>query len=176
MGSEYSGAITQPRLSGRRFTVACVLAIGIPLLLCAPVVALLRHDSVVRQEAAHALQAQIGKVDARIADLKDLNKTKSHVLSRKQIVEVLLENAGQAQAVLHVLGHLPDGVQLLSLDMDAAHVAFEVRSTTAGELRVLELLARQGLDNLRIGARRLDSDHVFERVTIVAGMQRQDAP
>jgi Tfp pilus assembly protein PilN len=168
-----ASATTPQPLSRGRFAVACILAFGIPLLFSAPAVALLWHDTEMRRGANEVLTAQIGKVDAQIVDLKDLNKVKSQLLARKQIVEALQAYAGQAAAALDVFGHLPEGTQVLTLQADAEVAAFDLRSSPAAELGVLELLAQHGFGNLRITARHPEKDGAFERVTIEARARRR---
>ena len=152
--------------SGARFAIACTLAFGIPLLLCASLVLVLRLDMDAHRRANDVLLPQIDKLDAQLADVKDLNKVMSHVLARKQIVEVLQRSAWRAAVALDVFGHLPDGVQLQTLKMDAQHTAFDIRYTPGGDLALLALLAQHGRADLRVADRHREQGTAFERASI----------
>ena len=119
-----------------------------------------------------AVLAQIRAIDAEIVDVKDLNKVKAGLLVRKQIVEQLHAYAWRGEAALHVFGHLPDGVQVLGLELDEDHATFDLRATATGELGVLELLTRDQLDSLRVTAAH-DQDDASKRVTIKARPARR---
>ncbi|MEO6967813.1 MAG: PilN domain-containing protein, partial [Rhodanobacteraceae bacterium] len=62
------------------------------------------------------LQGEIKQLDAQIAEIKDLEKTKSALLARKQIIEQLQESRAQ---MVHLFDELvktiPDGARLTSL-------------------------------------------------------------
>ena len=62
------------------------------------------------------LQGEIKQLDAQIAEIKDLEKTKSRLLARKQIIEQLQANRAQ---MVHMFDELvktiPDGARLTSL-------------------------------------------------------------
>jgi type IV pilus assembly protein PilN len=62
------------------------------------------------------LTGEIKQVDAKIAEIKDLQKTKTQLLARKQIIEQLQENRAQ---MVHLFDELvktiPDGARLVSL-------------------------------------------------------------
>ena len=62
------------------------------------------------------LTGEIKQLDAKIAEIKDLQKTKSQLLARKQIIEQLQENRAQ---MVHLFDELvktiPDGARLISL-------------------------------------------------------------
>jgi type IV pilus assembly protein PilN len=62
------------------------------------------------------LTGEIKQLDAKIAEIKDLQKTKSQLLARKQIIEKLQENRAQ---MVHLFDELvktiPDGARLTSL-------------------------------------------------------------
>ncbi len=62
------------------------------------------------------LQGEIKQLDAQIAEIKDLEKTKSALLARKQIIEQLQESRAQ---MVHLFDELvktiPDGARLSSL-------------------------------------------------------------
>ncbi|HXS73513.1 MAG TPA: PilN domain-containing protein [Rhodanobacteraceae bacterium] len=61
------------------------------------------------------LSGEIKQLDAKIAEIKDLQKTKSQLLARKQIIEQLQENRAQ---MVHLFDELvktiPDGARLTS--------------------------------------------------------------
>ena len=61
------------------------------------------------------LTGEIKQLDAKIAEIKDLQKTKSQLLARKQIIEQLQENRAQ---MVHLFDELvktiPDGARLTS--------------------------------------------------------------
>jgi type IV pilus assembly protein PilN len=61
------------------------------------------------------LTGEIKQLDAQIAEIKDLQKTKSQLLARKQIIEQLQENRAQ---MVHLFDELvktiPDGARLTS--------------------------------------------------------------
>ena len=62
------------------------------------------------------LTGEIKQLDAQIAEIKDLQKTKSQLLARKQIIEQLQENRAQ---MVHLFDELvktiPDGARLTAL-------------------------------------------------------------
>ncbi|MBS0432366.1 MAG: PilN domain-containing protein [Proteobacteria bacterium] len=62
------------------------------------------------------LSGEIKQLDAKITEIKDLQKTKSQLLARKQIIEQLQENRAQ---MVHLFDELvktiPDGARLTSL-------------------------------------------------------------
>ncbi|MCE5232584.1 MAG: PilN domain-containing protein [Mizugakiibacter sp.] len=62
------------------------------------------------------LQGEIKQLDAKIAEIKDLEKTRSRLLARKQIIEQLQANRSQ---MVHLFDELvktiPDGVRLSNL-------------------------------------------------------------
>lgn len=62
------------------------------------------------------LQGEIKQLDAQIAEIKDLEKTKSQLLARKQIIEQLQESRAQ---MVHLFDELvktiPDGARLTAL-------------------------------------------------------------
>jgi len=135
----------------------------------------LHLDMQARCKANDALLPQIAKLDAQLVDVKDLNKVMSQVLARKQIIELLQESAGRASGALDVFGHLPDGVQLQALKMDAQHTAFDIRYAAGGDLALLALLAQHGETDLRVAGRRREEGTAFERVSIAAFEPRATA-
>ena len=62
---------------------------------------------------------EIKQLDAKIVEIKDLQKTKSQLLARKQIIEQLQENRSQ---MVHLFDELvktiPDGARLTTLKQD----------------------------------------------------------
>jgi hypothetical protein len=158
-----------------RFAVTLIASLGLPILLSAPVVLMLRYDTSLRRSANAILTSEIGTIGAQIADIKDLNKVKSRLLARKQIVEELQVNAPRAANVFGIASRLPNGVQLLSLEMNEGHVALAVRcAAPSTELAILDLLAQSGYRNLQIAARQREGDDAVERISIEADSTRGD--
>ncbi len=93
---------------------------------------------------------------------------------RQKIVEHIEPSALPAADALRVFDRLPTGVQLLSLEMQDAHLALAVRcAAPARELAILEQLAQSGYRDLEIGMRQREGGGV-ERVTIEANSTRGD--
>jgi Tfp pilus assembly protein PilN len=155
-------------LGRARFALACLLFFSVPLLLCVPVLGLLRYDASEQQRASDVLRRQIANVDAQIVDLKDLNRVKANVLVRKQIVEEVRRSAGRADVALDVAVHLPPGVQLQSLKSDGDGVVFALRTAVGAELGLLARLAQHQLVDLQVSERRPDKTEGAEQVTITA--------
>lgn len=72
------------------------------------------------------LQGEIKQLDAKIAEIKDLEKTRSRLLARKQIIEQLQANRSQ---MVHLFDELvktiPDGVRLSSLKQNGDQLALD---------------------------------------------------
>ena len=155
--------------------VVLVASLGLPALLSAPAVLMLRYDARLHRSANAILKSEIGTIRAQIPDLNDLYKVKSRLLARKQIVEQLQTYAPRAAAALGVASRLPNDVQLLSLEMNEGHVALAVRCTAPStELAVLDLLAQGGYRNLQIAARQCGGDNTVEQISIEADSSRGD--
>lgn len=75
------------------------------------------------------LQGEITKVDAQIAEIKQLDDEKANLLQRKQVIEQLQANRSQ---MVHLFDSLvrtiPDGVVLTSLKQDGDKLTLEGRS------------------------------------------------
>ncbi len=165
----------------RRPGLAAISTFVAPLLLCAPAVLMLHHDTNGRRNANTILTQGVHTIDAQIADIKDLNRVRSRLLARKQIVEELENRATREVNALRIFGRLPSGVQLLSLETRLDHVSLVVRcaipsgESNARELAVLELLARSGYHDLKIAARQRDRDSDVQQLTFEASATRSDA-
>ncbi|HET8897435.1 MAG TPA: PilN domain-containing protein, partial [Rhodanobacteraceae bacterium] len=74
------------------------------------------HNIEVQNGRNSYLQAQIKQLDAKIAEIKDLEKTRDRLLARKQIIEQLQANRSQ---MVHLFDELvktiPDSVRLTDL-------------------------------------------------------------
>ncbi|HET9836562.1 MAG TPA: PilN domain-containing protein [Rhodanobacteraceae bacterium] len=89
------------------------------------------------------LTGEIKQVDAKIAEIKDLQKTKSQLLARKQIIEQLQENRAQ---MVHLFDELvktiPDGARLVSLkqngDVLTLNGVAQSNATVADYMRRIE--------------------------------------
>lgn len=165
-----SRSVQETRL--RRSAVTLIACIGVPLLLCAPVVLMLRYDIGLRKSANAILHGEINAVAPQIADLKDFESVKSRMLARQQIIRHL-ETTAPAN-VLAIFGHLPSGVQLLWLEMKDDHLALALRAESSAEPALLELLAQNGYPDPQIAARQEDDDHTVEHVTIEADRTREE--
>ena len=75
------------------------------------------------------LQQQIDEVDKNIAEIAELNKTKSRLLARKEVIEKLQASRSQ---MVHLFDSLvrtiPDGVVLTSIKQDDQQLTLEGRS------------------------------------------------
>ncbi|MEO8670299.1 MAG: hypothetical protein ABI411_03225 [Tahibacter sp.] len=157
-----------------RFALASLTALGLPALLAIPAVLLLRHDTNMRSSANTLLTQSIGSIDTQITDLKDLNKIRSQLFVRKQIIETLENDAVHQADVLGILGEWPDSVQLVTLKLTSQQISIAIRAATpADELAFLERLARRGYRNLTIAARQRDG--VSEQVTFEATLPHGDS-
>lgn len=89
------------------------------------------------------LTGEIKQLDAQIAEIKDLQKTKSQLLARKQIIEQLQSNRAQ---MVHLFDELvktiPDGARLVSLKQNADTLTLdgvaESNATVAQYMRNIE--------------------------------------
>ncbi len=154
----------------RRFAMMLVPSFGVPALLCAPFVLMLYYDIGLRRSANAILSNEINAIAPRIADLRDMERVKSSLLARKQIVEHLETTA--PGNVLAVFGHMPNGVQLTRLEMKAKHLTLALRAEPSAERSVLELLAQNGFRDPQIAARPEQDDDAIEQVTIEADWMR----
>lgn len=72
------------------------------------------------------LQDEIKQLDAKIAEIKDLERTRSRLLARKQIIEQLQANRSQ---MVHLFDELvktiPDGVRLTGLKQTGDQLSLE---------------------------------------------------
>jgi Tfp pilus assembly protein PilN len=159
-------------VDARRFAYRLVAAFTVPLLLSAPVLLLLKYDIGLRRNANAILLQEVGKTNAQVGDLKDYEKVKAGLLTRKQIVEALEPYAAQTADVLHVFGRLPDGLQLQSVATKRTHVLFVVHAASAAdEQAFVELLQQSGFRDVR-SARQVGET---EDLRIVATSTRADA-
>ena len=153
----------------RHFLLTLAFCLIVPLLLCGPIVLMLRYDADAHKRANSILLQQIGTVDAQIGDLKDLDKVHSQLLARKQVDEALQDSAAQTAGTVQIFGNLPRGVKLLLFTTQQNHLSLTVRcGAFADELATLGLLAQNGYRNLRISARESQEHGTIELVTIEA--------
>jgi type IV pilus assembly protein PilN len=90
------------------------------------------------------LTGEIKQLDAKIAEIKDLEKTKSQLLARKQIIEQLQENRAQ---MVHLFDELvktiPDGARLISLKQNGNTLTLQgvaqSNATVADYMRRIEV-------------------------------------
>jgi type IV pilus assembly protein PilN len=69
-----------------------------------------------QQDRNKYLQAQIKDLDKQIEEIKDLDKTRSQLLTRKQIIEQLQSNRSQMVHLFdEMVRTIPDGVRLTSM-------------------------------------------------------------
>jgi Tfp pilus assembly protein PilN len=157
----------------RRFAVVLISSLGIPLLLCAILVLLLHYDASHRDSESAILARQIATIDAQITDLKDVNRVRAQMLSRKSIVEVIQTYTLRSVDALGLFGQLRDGVQVLSLDMREGHLVLALQcKEPASEQAILDVLAHSGYRDQRIAQRQREGDG--ERLTIEASSIRGD--
>jgi len=89
------------------------------------------------------LTGEIKQLDAQISEIKDLQKTKSQLLARKQIIEQLQENRAQ---MVHLFDELvktiPDGARLTSFKQTADTLTLDgvaqSNATVADYMRKIE--------------------------------------
>jgi hypothetical protein len=161
----------------RGFALVLISSLGLPLLLCAPIVLMLNYDVSLHATADILLRERIETIKAQTTDTKDLYRIRSELLARKQVSEALDTHAVQAADVLVVLGGLPSGLQLVSLNLHQERLALTIRcAAPAAELAALDLLARNGFHDLQILSRTREPDGVIERIAIQASSIRGDAP
>lgn len=156
----------------RRFVVTLVSCIGVPLLLCAPVVLMLRYDIGLRKSPNAILRNEINSIAPQIVDLKDFESVKDGILARQQIIRHL--QTSTPANVLAIFGHLPNGVQLLWLEMKDDHLTLALRAESSAEPALLELLAQNGYRDPQIAARLEDDDDTVEHVTIEVDRTREE--
>jgi len=141
-----------PAEISRRVPRALLALLG-PTLLCAPLLALLYFDTLQRAQESATLSDQIGRVRAQIPDLQDIEKTRAHVLARKQILEETESAVPRSAAALAVAGDLPPGLRLTALQADGDTLALTVADATAdNELALIERLSVHGWRGIRVFA------------------------
>ena len=130
----------------------CVtLALFGPTVLCAPLIAILYGDLFVRNRHGDELSAAIDQTRAQIADLQDLQRTRSYVLARKQIVEAIESTAREDAEALVVAADFPAGVQLQSLQAHASTLELTIAPASASSERaLLAFLGEHGWRGLRV--------------------------
>ena len=158
-----AGGDTRPdakdAVSGPRFVFLLVMSLTVPLLLSAPVVWLLHYDIGLRDNANAILAQEIDKTRAQLGDVADYDKILAPLLSRKQILDMLEPYAAKTADVLHVVGRLPDGVQLQSLETKGDRVFLTIHRTSTEEERALvEALQRGGFRGVDISRPTPESD------------------
>jgi len=82
------------------------------------------------------LTTEIASIDKQIEDIKDLEKKKSDLLSRKKAIECL---QGRRSLMVHLFDDLvrtiPDGVKLTSLEQDGSNLTVNGRSQSNVRVR-----------------------------------------
>lgn len=161
--------------SAQRIALTLSCWLFVPIVLCAPFVLMLHHDTGMRRAANAILAGRIHALHAQAADLANLHTVRTRLLERQPLVDLLQQYASQDARILGVLGSLPDGVQLLSLKTTADRVSMNMRCADAStELAVLERLAQGGFGKLRITTR--DHEHgTIERITVDATASKDGA-
>jgi hypothetical protein len=161
---------------GRRLVFALAAALGVPLLLAAPVIALLKYDARQRESANAILSGEIGKVTAQIGDLKDYERIRANLLTRAQILNVLEPAAAQTADLLHVVGRLPPDLQLRSLESNGPRVVLVVnRPAGADERGLADLLEQSGFRNVEIAQTAPSKGGEAGFATVTATSTRIDA-
>lgn len=157
----------------RRFARVLIVCLLVPVLLCVPVILMLRYDTGLHASANAILKQRIKVIDAQIPELRDWNSIRTRLLERKPIVETVQSDVAQSMDALSVFGHLPGGVQLLAMTMQQDQVTFDMRTAArSDELAMLAMLAQRDYNNLRVVARQKLGGDAFEQITIAAGSPR----
>ena len=119
------------------------------------------------------LTGEIKQLDAKIAEIKDLQKTKSQLLARKQIIEKLQENRAQ---MVHLFDELvktiPDGARLTSLKQNGQTLTLDgvaqSNATVAEYMRNIEASHWLGsTDLVKTENKRSDSRTPYEFELVV---------
>ncbi|HEY3519702.1 MAG TPA: PilN domain-containing protein [Rhodanobacteraceae bacterium] len=119
------------------------------------------------------LTGEIKQLDAKIAEIKDLQKTKSQLLARKQIIEKLQENRAQ---MVHLFDELvktiPDGARLTSLKQNGPTLTLDgvaqSNATVAEYMRNIEASPWLGsTDLVKTENKRSDSRTPYEFELVV---------
>jgi type IV pilus assembly protein PilN len=112
------------------------------------------------------LEAAIVVLDKQIAEIQELKSQIQDVLSRKQVVESLQTNRGQAVVLLDELSRqLPEGMYLKSIKQQAMLVTLEGVADTNARIATL-------VRNLSSSSW-LESPNLVEIKAIKSGVQRQ---
>lgn len=101
------------------------------------------------------LQDQITKVDAQIKEIEELDKSKSRLLARKQVIEELQSSRSQ---MVHLFDELvrtiPDGIRLTSIQQAGDLLTLEGRTQSnarvSAYMRNLEASSWMGTPDLEI--------------------------
>lgn len=167
-----------PPGAARPFAHDLFSSIGIPLLLAVPFVAVLSYDAHQRHAANTLLQRQItDDVEPRIADLKDLNRVKSTVLVREQMLRVMEPDAASAGDALAAAFALPAGVQLVSMRTRGEFLALDARCAVPDAEQSLQaFLLQSGYRDVRVVSHQHQGDDPIDVVSIEATSSRGDAP
>lgn len=107
------------------------------------------------QEARNTyLKGQIKQVDAKIAQIKDLEKTRSQLLARKEIIEQLQSNRSQMVHLFdEMVKAIPDSVRLTALTQKGERLALdgvaESNASVAKYMRQLDASPWLGQSDLK---------------------------
>lgn len=107
------------------------------------------------QNARNAyLKGQIKQVDAKIAQIKDLEKTRSQLLARKEIIEQLQSNRSQMVHLFdEMVKAIPDSTRLTAMTQKGEHLALdgvaESNASVAKYMRQLEASPWMGQADLK---------------------------
>lgn len=102
----------------------------------------------------HKQETQLAALDAQLEPIGNLDRLRSAMFARKQIVDVLQEPQRGQQAAFALAAAMPAGANLVDLDVDEKQLSLQARCTDAAATdAVLDRLRKAGFGDARISQR-----------------------
>ncbi|WP_257387703.1 PilN domain-containing protein [Tahibacter caeni] len=117
----------------------------------------------------HKQEAQLAALNTQLEPIGDLDRLRSEMLARKQIVDVLQEPQHGLQAAFALAASLPSGAGLLDLDVDEKQLTLQARCADAATTdALLQTLKQAGFSEARIALRQPGAPAGTEQVRYTA--------
>lgn len=102
----------------------------------------------------HKQEAQLAVLDAQLEPIGNLDRLRSAMFARKQIVDVLQEPQRGLQAAFALAAAMPAGARLVDLDVDEKQLTLQAHCADAAAAEaVLDRLREAGFSDARISQR-----------------------
>lgn len=117
----------------------------------------------------HKQEAQLAALDAQLEPIGNLDRLRSAMFARKQIVDVLQEPQRGLQAAFALAAAMPAGAGLVDLDVDEKQLTLQARCADAATTdAVLARLNQAGFSDARIAQREPGTPAGIEQVRFTA--------